>query len=143
MKQHVIDPENQSKLLRFEVSRQYSKCVSLLSKVLRDTGELTDEDLKYELGAAYLRLSVYQLICRDFEGHHANLRKAKQNLPGPDLMALAAMWLDRSNTNTEELRKYCIGFFDAATLDYRERDSISKSYWDAMVELKKRLSVDL
>jgi len=139
MRKHVISPTLQSELFKLENSFAYHSCRELLSDAIADIEKIQGDHDLYELGAANLKLSIYHLICGEEISHSEAMEKAKAMLPEADLLALAANWLARSNTNEHRTIEFCMAFFDAVDEGYRHRDGISKDYFDSMIELRDRL----
>lgn len=135
---HVLNPEQLSQLFKLELSGDYRRCIELLEKIVSTSRCPETEDAAYELGAAHLRLAIYQLICGMREQHLVNMDKAVSSLPKTDLFALAAIWLDRTGSQREMVAQYCRDFFDVVSEDNNNRDEVSQDYFETMCELRER-----
>jgi len=140
MNNHVIDLDVMKKLTRLESASDYQGCCNLLSGAIPSIEEIHGDDGLYELGVAYLQLSIYHLICGEDEQYSEAMGKARKMLPETDLLALAAKQLAHSETTESRLREYCTEFFEVVDEGYKDRDGISRYYFESMVELRDRLS---
>ncbi len=141
MTSHIIPAADQISLLTLEEARDFNACKELISLAISKACVGTDEDMRYELGAAYLRLSIYQLATCEYAGYAENMKKANALLPRADLLALAASWLDRVGENEEKVLEFCAEFFDVVDVKYKQPDCVSRSHFEAMEELRARFSV--
>lgn len=135
MSHHVIPPSDQIKLFELEVSKDYEGCSQLLETVLSGDQRPDSHDQSYELGAAYLKLSVFQLMQGLGDASERNFATADALLPRPDLLALASIWLARNQAMPGLVSDFRAEFFDLVDEGYATRDAVSQSYFDAMMDL--------
>ena len=139
MNRHIIPLADQCRLPLLEEAKDFDTCKHLILRAIAQAGTVVGHDMLYELGAAHLRLSIYELVLGELHGHTDNMAKADDLLPRPDLLALAASWTDRIGENREKTKEYCIAFFEAADTRYKDKDGVSRSYFEAMEELREKL----
>lgn len=140
MIEHAIDSNAHKKLVEYELTSDYQSCCKLLGEIVLAFEASENSNLRYEHGAAYLRLSIYYEICDSHGRHLEFMKKAESLLPKADLFALSAQWLDRGNKNPKKVAVYCRSFFESVDDAYMHRDETSKYFHQAMTELNKRLN---
>ena len=139
MKKHIISLEDYKRLEELEILSDYTSCIDIIARAVAAPSTNLDEDMKYELGAAYLRISIYYLANEDNENYLLMMNKSKSILPNADRLALAAKWLDRTGTNNKVVNNLCAEFFSSVDPSFREQDGISNSYYESMMEIRKKL----
>ncbi|MGR3312504.1 hypothetical protein [Roseovarius indicus] len=136
MNDHTLDAEEQRSLLYLETSKNYHECIAILQNAISRSQPTKDPDLLYEIAAAQLRLSVYQMIC-GIEEYEVSVAQAKSALPATDVLALSADWLNRTGEKADLVRQYCDNYFELVGEDYKPSDSTSMIFLEKMLELRE------
>lgn len=141
MKSHIITRADEKKLFELEALSKYSDCIEILSKSIAASvsNSCLDEDMQYELGAAYVRLAIYYLLCGNDEHSSSIMTRAKSILPELDRIALAAIHLSENESNKDLVNDLCSEFFQLSENSLFELDGISNVYYESMLEIRKNL----
>ena len=140
MVNHIISRADEAKLFELESSAEYQGCINVVSQTIATIDAELDEDLKYELGATYLRLALYYSAIGNNGRYSTLMDQAKAILPQADQLALAAIWLDRFGINKSLVNELSVEFFHAADQRFRKIDGISNMYYEAMLEIREKLN---
>jgi hypothetical protein len=138
MIRHAIDEATNRKLFELEIASDFWKCSEVLSSIVSAFEATEDTHLRYEQGAAYLRLAVYYLLCKDEDRYELYHSQACRILPKLDVLALSAQWLDRNGYTPNKLHELCETFFKMIDENYGRRDSTSQVYVELMSELQAK-----
>ena len=139
MRKHILTIEQRKKVDELKFSEQYESCAKYLASIIDKLDIPSETDEKYEFGAAILELAVFCRITGDVSAFRRRLQIASEILPEEDKFALLAKCFYLYGKDVETANKYCDSFFIVADAGFRERDSISKYYYESVKDIKKKL----
>jgi hypothetical protein len=138
MTKHAISVSTRRKLLELERSREYRACIEILCVAVSGLEPDGDEEMVYEIGAAYLKLATYYKLIGAKKLYEDSIATAASMMPKLDALALAAIWLDENQYEPADIISLCDEFIREFDDDKNLVDSISAHYRKRVEEIRLR-----